>query len=125
MTENSKMKLWKKQVEKSTWTKKLLLYITLVLLSINTLVVNYEGERNWLSGFLSVKFTSQFDSSVSKMIEKDMVITNTTFPLARKIINPEKIQKPQCMRSLSRTTPVNIKLGKKRLTWNPGLEKKQ
>ena len=85
MTECAKMKLREKPGEIAIWTKIKIFYITLFFLSIITLVVNYEDGNDWLLEFHTLHLTSQFDSSVRNMNKYEMVITNITFSLARKL----------------------------------------
>ena len=115
------MKLREKLGEKSIWTKIKIFYITLFFLSIITLVVNYADWRNWLLEFRILHLTSQFDSSVRYVIEKEMVITNITFSLARKFGNLESTQNSLDLQHLSQTTLDFQKVKKNRFIWNPGL----
>ena len=92
MTEYAEMKLREKLGEKPIWNKIKIFYITLFFLSIITLLVNNDAGRNWLLVFCNLHFTSQFDSSVRYMTKNEMVITNITFSLTKKIGDLEGTQ---------------------------------
>ena len=55
------------------------------------------------------------------MTKNEIVITNITFSLARKIGDPEDTQNSCDLRPFSRTTLGFLKMEKSRSIWKPGL----
>ena len=103
MTESAKMKLRENDPKNSKQTTTTIFYITLFLLSIVTLVVNSEFGRIWLLDLTISKLTSQLDSSVSIINEKDVVSPNITLLLARKFDLDETNQKTQNQQTIRET----------------------